>query len=78
MSVLLSVVHSHIFHGALAGAAAAARVDYETFLSWKSFHDAATYNWSTAAWRWFQGAVFGAVVAVGAGQAAPDIASFGS
>jgi hypothetical protein len=51
--------------GAVTGFAAAAVVDIAAFRSWKSFHDAASYQWGTAAWRWFQGAVSGALVALG-------------
>lgn len=56
--------------GALTGAGGAARADYHAFKTWNSVADAKAYNWSVAAWRWFQGAVTGAVggvtVALGA------------
>lgn len=54
-----------IVRGALAGAAGAALGDYRNFRSWKSVDDAMTYEWKTAAWRWFQGAVGGAMAAAG-------------
>lgn len=53
--------------GAAGGALAAARVDYAAFKSWKDVHEAMQYNWWTAVWRWFQGAVGGAIGALGAG-----------
>jgi len=43
----------------------AALVDFAAFRSWKNFHDAYAYDWPTAAWRWLQGAVVGAVTSSG-------------
>ncbi|MBI1332711.1 MAG: hypothetical protein GC165_07505 [Armatimonadetes bacterium] len=54
--------------GALGGALTAARVDYSSFKTWKSFKDAYAYDWGLASWRWFQGAVIGAVTAGGLTQ----------
>lgn len=51
--------------GAVSGALAAARTDFQAFQSWKSVNDATTYSWGVAAWRWFQGAVVGAVSGAG-------------
>lgn len=48
--------------GAVTGAGAAAVVDFNNFRSWKSWHDAATYDWGVATFRWFQGAFAGAVL----------------
>lgn len=48
-------------YGALSGWAAAARVDFVAFRQWQSFHDAMSYQWGIAAWRWFQGAITGAL-----------------
>lgn len=56
-----------IWRAALAGALSAAAVDFRAFKAWQSFHDAATYDWQTAAWRWAQGAIVGALSAVGVG-----------
>lgn len=78
MTFITVIVHSHMFHGAVAGFLVAAHVDYQAFKSWKSAHDAATYDWPTAILRWAQGAVTGAVTAAIAGGAAPDIATFGA
>lgn len=64
MSIFL---HNPIVHGAIAGAIAAAGVDLHAFAQWKSFNDAAAYSWPTAAFRWFQGAILGAVSAAGLG-----------
>lgn len=58
-------VHHQLVHGALTGLVAAAAVDYRAFLAWRDVHDALTYSWSTALWRWFQGAVSGLVAAAG-------------
>jgi hypothetical protein len=51
--------------GALAGLISAALVDFGAFRSWKNFHDAYVYDWKTAAFRWCQGAVIGAVTGSG-------------
>jgi hypothetical protein len=51
--------------GAIAGVLAAAVVDYGAFRSWKSFDDAAAYDWKTASWRWLQGAIVGTLTGVG-------------
>lgn len=51
--------------GALSGFTAAAYTDFQAFRTWKCFHDAATYAWGLAFWRWFQGIVTGAVSATG-------------
>ena len=59
--------HSKVFAGALTGLVSAAGVDLHAFLKWQSFHDAATYAWGIAAWRWCQGAVTGALVGGGFG-----------
>lgn len=48
-------------YGALSGWAAAARTDYTAFRSFQSLHDAMQYQWGIAMWRWFQGAVTGAL-----------------
>jgi hypothetical protein len=62
------VAHSAAFRGALAGAVAAAVVDVHAFLTWKQFHDVIAYDWGTAAFRWLQGAVSGALVGGGYGS----------
>lgn len=51
--------------GALYGLGAALAVDYLEFRKWKSASDALSYDWGVAAWRWLQGAVGGAVLALG-------------
>jgi len=56
-----------IGQGALSGFASAALVDFAAFRSWKSVQEAREYSWGLAAWRWFQGAVIGAVMATGFG-----------
>jgi len=54
-----------VVQGAIAGAIAAALVDLAAFRAWKSWQDAASYAWGTATFRWFQGAVVGALSSVG-------------
>lgn len=63
--MLLTILHHPITHGALTGWVAAAGVDFVAFKNWKSFHDAVTYDWGIAIWRWFQGAATGALAAAG-------------
>lgn len=62
---VLTFFQSPIVQGALAGALSAANVDFQAFRAWKSFYDAETYSWGTATFRWFQGAVLGALTAAG-------------
>lgn len=54
-----------VVKGALGGAIAAAAIDIDAFRKWQSFQEAKSYNWSRAAWRWFQGAIIGAMAAAG-------------
>lgn len=65
-----TITQNRIFQGALSGALAAAVVDFAAFRSWKNMSEAYAYDWPTAFWRWFQGAVAGAVTAAGLGLAA--------
>ena len=60
-------LHNGIVRGALSGALAAAGVDIAAFRSWKSFDDVHTYAWGLALFRWAQGAILGAMAAVGLG-----------
>lgn len=43
------------------GLVTAAAIDFGAFRKWNSFDDALSYDWKIALWRWFQGAVIGAV-----------------
>jgi len=52
----------------LTGALAAAAVDVHNFRAWKSFDEARTYDWEIAAWRWGQGALYGALAEAGIGS----------
>lgn len=61
----IATIHSVIFQGAVTGFLTAALVDYHAFRTWQSFHDAAIYDWRTAAFRWVQGTVAGAITAGG-------------
>lgn len=60
-----TVITNPIVQGAITGAIAAAAVDIAAFRAWKSFRDFVTYDWGIAAFRWFQGAVIGAIMATG-------------
>lgn len=63
--MLHTFLASPIVKGAIAGLVAAATVDLHAFMTWKSVSDVKTYNWSTAALRWFQGIVTGAITGAG-------------
>ena len=65
MEVVQQYLANPYVAGALSGLAAAAVVDFGAFKTWKSFNDAATYDWKTASWRWLQGAITGLVAALG-------------
>lgn len=59
------VVHRLVL-AALGGAGVAAATDYHAFIgSWHNWHDVATYDWSTATFRWLQGAALGIAGALG-------------
>lgn len=53
--------------GALSGATSAASVDFAAFRTWKTWQDGIKYDWTTATFRWFQGAVVGAATGLGIG-----------
>ena len=55
--------------GAVAGVVTATAIDRQAFAAFKSFDEAAAYNWRLAAWRACQGAVIGAMSALGLGFA---------
>lgn len=65
MDTLVWLLHLPVTRGAINGVVAAAAVDVHAFLSWRDMHEFATYNWGTAALRWVQGAVIGAVTGAG-------------
>jgi hypothetical protein len=60
-----AALSNRIVAGAVSGALSAAAADYGAFRSWKSVQEALAYSWGVAIWRWFQGAVIGAVGALG-------------
>lgn len=60
---LASIVAHPVFQGALAGLVAAATVDYHAFMRFQSPSEAKQYAWGTAAFRWLQGTIGGAVTA---------------
>ncbi len=64
---LSEVLANKFVAGALTGLLAAAVVDFGAFRSWKNFNEAYSYDWPTAGWRWFQGAVSGLLTAAGIG-----------
>lgn len=51
--------------GALSGLVAALATDVAAFRSWRKWDDAKSYNWGIASFRWFQGALLGALAAFG-------------
>lgn len=61
----MAILQNRIVMGAVAGVLTAALVDFNAFRAWKTFHDVSTYQWSTAAFRWLQGAIVGAITATG-------------
>lgn len=60
-------LHYPVVRGAVSGVIAAAVVDIHSFMSWTNYHEALEYNWSTAIFRWAQGAIAGAITAAGYG-----------
>jgi hypothetical protein len=67
--MLMTILRSRAIQGALTGALSAAGIDFQAFRAWKSFDEARHYSWGLAAWRWFQGAVVGAITGAGYGAA---------
>ena len=65
--MLNQYLHHPLVAGALSGALAGAAVDISAFRSFKNFDEFASYAWGVAAFRWVQGAVFGALAAAGLG-----------
>ncbi len=65
MDEVLFVLKQPVVKGAIAGALASARADYEAFKAFKSLEQFAAYDWRVCAWRVIQGAVIGAVSAAG-------------
>lgn len=63
----LTVAHSPLFKGILAGLIGAVIVDVHGFLAWKSLDDAKSFDWKTALLHWGQGAVGGLITAAGYG-----------
>lgn len=64
---MAELLRNPIVKGALSGWAAAAIVDLHAFRTWKSGSDFKTYDWGTAALRWGQGIISGALAAAGLG-----------
>ena len=58
-------LHYPIVRGAISGVLAAAVVDFHAFMRFQNIQEAAKYQWGTAAFRWGQGAVSGALAAAG-------------
>lgn len=54
-----------VVQATLGGLGSAMLVDYANFRSWKSWHDAMEYSWSTATLRWVQGALGGLLIGLG-------------
>ena len=60
-------LHNPIVKGALSGLVSAAVVDLHAFRTWKSGSEFKSYDWGTAALRWGQGIISGALAAAGLG-----------
>jgi hypothetical protein len=58
-------LHEPVVRGIISGIAAAAVVDFHAFMSWHEFADVKKYAWGTAAFRWLQGAIMGAITGAG-------------
>ena len=65
LEALHQAMHTPAGRGALTGLLSAAAVDYAAFRSWDDWQDFTSYSWGLASWRWLQGAVVGAVGALG-------------
>lgn len=65
LTMAQSLLHSPVGIGALAGLLAAMRIDYDAFRAWDEWQDFRSYRWGLATFRWAQGAVIGAVSALG-------------
>lgn len=63
----MSFMTPAVVSGILIGIATAVKVDWDAFRGFKSFHDAAEYNWSLTLWRALQGALVGFFGATGIG-----------
>lgn len=59
--MLTDLLKNPILRGAITGFLVAARIDYLAFKNFQSPTEAKAYDWKIAAWRWFQGAVIGAL-----------------
>lgn len=64
LSVVAAVLTHPVMRGAVRGVVIAGGMDVAAFRSWKRWDDAAAYDWDVATWRWFQGAVLGALEAL--------------
>ena len=53
---------------AIGGLTAAVAIDIVEFRKFKSWDDAARYDWGVASWRWFQGFVTGLLSGFGLNQ----------
>lgn len=62
-----AIISSPLVAGALSGLLSAAAVDYAAFRTWDDWHDLTSYSWGLATFRWVQGAIIGAIAALGVG-----------
>ena len=60
-ATFLMVLQSKAAHDIAVGVLTAASADYLLFRQWKKWEEATTFDWKTASWRWFQGAIVGFV-----------------
>lgn len=67
METLQAVLANPITKATIAGLLSAMAVDFHAFVTWQSWKDAKSYSWGTATFRWFVGAITGAVAGLGLG-----------
>lgn len=65
LETLHHLAANRFVQGALTGFVSAAAVDYHAFMKFQNIHEAASYGWGLAAWRWLQGIVGGLVTTAG-------------
>ena len=64
---LQALLHNNVVRGVIAGATSAAVVDLHAVTQFKNWNQLVTYDWGTASFRWFSGALTGGLTAAGLG-----------
>lgn len=63
----VAVMHSPLTKGMASGLVSAALVDIHALWTFKRWSDFTTFDWGTATFRWFLGAIGGLLTAAGYG-----------